>query len=76
MKVFKQIHFALSPKFGKVHENDPSGLFYFDWFIFKDDPNDPTEWTGKQKLLLFQMFIAQQALELANNHTTITRRNN
>ena len=64
MKEYKPIIFQLLPKFGKVSEEQEQDYFFFDWAIFTEPDNSNREFTTKEKLLLFQMFVTQMATHL------------
>jgi len=66
MKEFEKILFALQPKFGS--EGDSPEMFFFDWFIYTN-PEAKEQLNNKQKLLLFQMFIAHMSMELVLGNT-------
>ena len=71
MLEFKPFLFRLSPKFGKMTEDQPSDLFFFDWAILfdPDEPVDLTKSVSRNRLLLFQMFVTQYCLQLLHNQT-------
>lgn len=65
---YELINFSIEPKLNNIitEELGSKGFITFDWFMYtnKDDPNRLSN--SKNRLLLFQMFIAQQAMVLLN----------